>query len=85
NLAVLDVTLEEALVDVKIFDHPDRSARGRTITHAYYFDLRLEQLPEVEAADDAAQAVWTPFAQLAAMEASFFDDHFHILDTFLNL
>jgi bifunctional NMN adenylyltransferase/nudix hydrolase len=85
NLAVLDVTLEEALVDVKIFDHPDRSARGRTITHAYYFDLRLEHLPEVEAADDAAQAVWTPIANLAAMEASFFDDHFHILDTFLNL
>ncbi len=85
NLAVLPGTLEDALVDVKIFDHPDRSARGRTITHAYYFDLRLEHLPEVEAADDAAQAVWTPIAQLAAMEERFFDDHFHILDSFLAL
>ncbi|WP_050470387.1 bifunctional nicotinamide-nucleotide adenylyltransferase/Nudix hydroxylase [Herbaspirillum chlorophenolicum] len=85
NLAVLPITLEDALVDVKIFDHPDRSARGRTITHAYYFDLRLEHLPAVEAADDAAQAVWTPIAQLATMEESFFDDHFHILDSFLKL
>ncbi|WP_044528757.1 bifunctional nicotinamide-nucleotide adenylyltransferase/Nudix hydroxylase [Herbaspirillum sp. B65] len=85
NLAVLEVTLEDALVDVKIFDHPDRSARGRTITHAYYFDLRLEHLPDVEAADDAAQAVWMPIERLAAMEEQFFDDHFHILDSFLNL
>lgn len=85
SLAVLDVTLEDALVDVKIFDHPDRSARGRTITHAYYFNLRLEHLPDVEAADDAAQAVWTPIADLPAMEESFFDDHFHILDSFLKL
>src|SRR5690606_25596211 len=36
-----------------VFDHPDRSQRGRTITHAFYFDLRDRPLPEVHADDDA--------------------------------
>ena len=39
-----------ALVGVAVFDHPDRSQRGRTITHAHYFDLKTRQLPAVTAA-----------------------------------
>ncbi|MES2935487.1 MAG: bifunctional nicotinamide-nucleotide adenylyltransferase/Nudix hydroxylase [Pseudomonadota bacterium] len=78
-------SLDDALVEVKVFDHPDRSLRGRTITHAHFFDLKLEQLPVVQGSDDAAQATWLPIAALAAMEEQFFDDHFHILDHFLQL
>jgi bifunctional NMN adenylyltransferase/nudix hydrolase len=37
------------------------------------------------AADDAAAARWVPVAALAGMEASFFEDHFIILDRFLGL
>jgi len=85
KVSVLASTLEGCLVDVKVFDHPDRSQRGRTITHAHYFDLRSDSLPTIEAADDAAQAEWTPITQLAAMEDQFFEDHFHILDHFLDL
>ncbi|TCS35637.1 bifunctional NMN adenylyltransferase/nudix hydrolase [Paucimonas lemoignei] len=85
RLGVLASMLEGALIDVKVFDHPDRSQRGRTITHAHFFDLRVERLPETEAADDAAQAVWTPIGELAAMEDMFFEDHFHILNHFLRL
>ncbi|MFM9435965.1 bifunctional NMN adenylyltransferase/nudix hydrolase [Janthinobacterium sp. CG_23.3] len=85
GLAVLGATLAESLVDVKVFDHPSRSLRGRTITHAHYFDLKTEQLPAVEGADDAAQACWIPLADLAAMEDQFFEDHFHILNHFLRL
>lgn len=85
KLAVLTSTLVDALVDVKVFDHPERSLRGRTITHAHFFDLKLDHLPEVEGADDAAQAAWVPVADLKAMEELFFDDHFHILDHFLRL
>ncbi len=85
RLAVLTSTLIDALVDVKVFDHPERSLRGRTITHAHFFDLKMEQLPEVEGADDAARAEWVPIADLRAMEEKFFDDHFHILDHFLRL
>ena len=85
GLAVLASSLAEALVDVKVFDHPARSLRGRTITHAHFFDLKTEQLPAVQGSDDAAQARWTPITDLAAMEDQFFDDHFHIINHFLRL
>ena len=85
GLALLDSTLEGALTAVTVFDHPDRSLRGRTITHAHRFDLGQCRLPEVAGADDAAQARWVPIAELAAMEGRFFEDHFNILDHFLHL
>jgi bifunctional NMN adenylyltransferase/nudix hydrolase len=85
ELALLPSTVEEALVGVHVFDHPDRSQRGRTITHAHHFDLRLDHLPEVKGADDAAEAKWLPIAQLKDMEDQLYDDHFHILDHFLHL
>ena len=38
------------------------------------------------AADDDALAVeWAPIQRLASLEASFFEDHFHMLDHFLGL
>lgn len=85
QLGVLASSLEGALVEVKVFDHPGRSQRGRTITHAHYFDLALDSLPVAEAADDAALLRWVPIADLAHMEADFYEDHFHILDQFLHL
>lgn len=85
KLAVLTSTLANALLEVKVFDHPDRSLRGRTITHAHYFDLKTETLPAIEAADDASHAVWVPISSLASMEEKFFDDHFHILNHFLQI
>jgi bifunctional NMN adenylyltransferase/nudix hydrolase len=85
GLGILDSTLESTLVDVKVFDHPDRSQRGRTITHAHFFDLNADHLPGVSAADDAESAAWIPLGQLASMEEEFFEDHFHILDSFLKL
>lgn len=76
--------LEQALREVHVFDHPDRSQRGRTITHAHYFDLGMnDPLPDVRADDDAAQAMWMPIADIAASEAGFFEDHFQILCHFL--
>lgn len=68
-----------------VFDHPQRSQRGRTVSHGFHFELREQQLPRIEAADDAAAAKWIAFSELTARESEFFDDHFHILDTFLGL
>ena len=42
-----------------VFDAPDRSQRGRTITHGFFFELAHNQwtgLSEVRADDDAAEA-----------------------------
>ena len=85
HLKLLDATMRLSLREVAVFDHPDRSLRGRTITHAHYFDLGERELPEVRADDDAMSVEWVPIAELAAMEDRFHDDHFHMLDHFLGL
>ena len=76
--------LRKSLKQVHVFDHPDRSQRGRTITHAHYFDLGDSPFPTVRADDDAAQVLWMPIDQIAQNEASMFEDHFQILNHFLN-
>jgi bifunctional NMN adenylyltransferase/nudix hydrolase len=78
-------TLRRRLKDVIVFDHPDRAMRARTITHAHYFELKDERLPQVEGSDDAAAAEWIPIASLPSMEDQLFEDHFHILDEFLEI
>jgi bifunctional NMN adenylyltransferase/nudix hydrolase len=85
HLKLLEETMRRCLRSVAVFDHPDRSQRGRTITHAHHFDLGEREWPEVRADDDAAAVDWVPIAALPAMEDRFFDDHFHMLDHFLQL
>lgn len=85
HLKLLDDTMRRSLRATAVFDHPDRSLRGRTITHAHYFDLGDRELPEVRADDDAAAVEWVPIERLASMEDRFHDDHFHMLDHFLGL
>lgn len=85
HLNLLVDTMRQCLHSVAIFDHPDRSLRGRTITHAHYFDLGERELPEVRADDDAESVEWMPIERLPAMEDRFHDDHFHMLDHFLGL
>jgi bifunctional NMN adenylyltransferase/nudix hydrolase len=67
----------------KVFDHPDRSQRGRTITHAFYFEFPTGELPPVRGGDDAARAHWFPVAQTRTMRAALFEDHYFILEHFL--
>jgi bifunctional NMN adenylyltransferase/nudix hydrolase len=85
GLAIVDAALVEALRTVAVFDHPDRSQRGRVITHAHWFDLPLPALPIVTGADDAAEARWFPIAELPDMETELFEDHFVILDRVLGI
>lgn len=85
GLSLLDSTMRDCLQAVAVFDHPERSQRGRIITHAHYFDLADRELPDVRGADDAASAQWIAIDDLAALEDQFHDDHFHMLDHFLNV
>lgn len=71
--------LQNSLQGVEVFDHPDRSLRGRTITHVFAFHLPGDSLPSVQGGDDAAIARWVPLTELAALEAHMFEDHFHVL------
>ncbi len=85
GIRLLDGDMKNALKAVQVFDHPDRSQRGRVITHAHLFDLGARRPPEVQGSDDAESADWVPTGSLAAMENQFHDDHFHILDFFFSL
>lgn len=67
-----------------VFDAPNRSLRGRTITHAYHIDLGNDvTLPKLRAADDAAKVKWVPYSELRG--DNMFEDHFAICDYFLNI
>ena len=65
------------------FDHPERSLRGRTITHAFHFDFPSGELPPVKGGDDAAKARWIPLSELRSMESHMYEDHFHIVEHFI--
>jgi bifunctional NMN adenylyltransferase/nudix hydrolase len=82
-----DSELRAAFRSVAVFDHPQRSQRGRTITHAHHFALppSASAPPRVEGADDAQAAKWTPIADLPNMTEELFEDHFQIIDHFLNV
>lgn len=66
-----------------VFDHPDRSQRGRTITHAFHFDFPSGELPDVRGGDDADKARWIPVSVALEMGPQLFEDHLHILEFFL--
>jgi bifunctional NMN adenylyltransferase/nudix hydrolase len=83
GLATLNSSMEQSLKAVAVFDHADRSLRGRTITHAHWFDFGETLLPTVAGADDAVDARWIPITNLPEMEKQFFEDHFSILRHFL--
>lgn len=75
--------LRSSLVDKHVFDYPERSLRGRTITHAHYIKLQGKDLPEVKASDDASGAFWMPLRELGEREEEFFEDHFSIINYFI--
>lgn len=85
GFSLLPQEMEHACKAMRIFDHPDRSQRGRVITHAFYFDLGERMVPEIAGSDDAAEARWVRIAELPSLEDQFHDDHFHLLDAFLGI
>ena len=66
-----------------VYDAPNRSLRGRTITHVFLFELPPGPLPKVKGSDDADKAKWVPLNVFAAMEDQMFEDHYHIINDML--
>ncbi|MBX9402157.1 bifunctional nicotinamide-nucleotide adenylyltransferase/Nudix hydroxylase [Lysobacter sp. BMK333-48F3] len=75
--------LKGSLKGQRVFDHPERSARGRTITHAYHFEFAAGDLPPVRGGDDADKARWIPVSEALEMSPQLYEDHLHILEYFL--
>ncbi len=73
--------LRGSIVRARVFDAVDRSARGRTITHAFHIQLPDGELPRVKGSDDAEKARWVPIAEVRSEEC--FEDHYEIIQHFL--
>jgi bifunctional NMN adenylyltransferase/nudix hydrolase len=76
--------LRSYVADSGVFDHPDRSLRGRTITHAFLIRLPDGDLPAVKGGDDAERAWWMPLGDLYLREPEMFEDHVHIVNWYVN-
>lgn len=79
GLKVPEPVLRGSIFATHVFDYPDRSLRGRTITHAY--GIRLSStgsLPKVKGGDDAEKAKWVSLCDIKRSEL--FEDHFDILE-----
>jgi bifunctional NMN adenylyltransferase/nudix hydrolase len=67
-----------------VFEHPERSTRGRIITRAFISELPSGgPLPKITAADDAERAKWVPLSVFEKMEDQMFEDHYHIIKIML--
>ena len=75
--------LAGSIVKEQVFDDPYRSARGRTITHAFLIELKPDAngLPKVKGGDDAQHAFWVALGDLDPERL--FEDHFQIIKTLI--
>jgi len=76
--------LRKSIAEMQVFDEPLRSSRGRVVTHAYLIDLGVGELPRIKGSDDAALATWIPLNEIFGKENQFFEDHYHIISSFIN-
>jgi bifunctional NMN adenylyltransferase/nudix hydrolase len=82
NIGLPKDELKKRIIDTRVFDHPNRSLRGRTITHAYCFNLGIGELPKVKGQDDADKSWWMSLRDVMLNEHKFYEDHFHIIQYF---
>jgi bifunctional NMN adenylyltransferase/nudix hydrolase len=86
KLKVPKPVLIGSIVKDHTYDDPYRSARGRTITHAYHFKLAdREDLPEIKAGSDAKKAYWMPLSEFVKQRNNCFEDHHSIVEHMLGL
>ncbi len=82
KLKVPTPVLKGSIKTRAVYDAPHRSARGRTITHAFFIELEPNaNLPKVKGSDDAKTAKWIPLADLNPQ--TMFEDHYFIIQDIL--
>jgi bifunctional NMN adenylyltransferase/nudix hydrolase len=78
KLKIPEPVLRGCIKRCHTFDDPHRSARGRTITHAFLIELPASEiLPKVKGGDDAEKAFWLPLADMKPEKM--FEDHYFIV------
>lgn len=69
----------------EFFDDPNRSLRARVTSMAYLFRLPDGPLYDVKGADDMEGAQWVKLSDIKDKKHLFFEDHYQILTTMLDL
>jgi bifunctional NMN adenylyltransferase/nudix hydrolase len=92
GIKVPEKVLRGSIFCEHVFDHPDRSLRGRitrknarTVTMA--FGIKLDdaaERPRVVASDDAHKAWWFTFDEIAHMRDQIFEDHASLIEYMLS-
>jgi len=74
------------LTNVIVMDNPQRSLRGRVISHVHVFNAICvaHELLDVKAADDAEEAIWVHTKEALRMDkGAFFEDHYNIIENIM--
>ena len=86
KIAVPPAVLRGSIKAERLFDAPNRSLRGRTITQAFLIDLPDQpKLPKVKGSDDAEEAKWFPLDMVSEMTHCLFEDHQSIIHMMVSL
>lgn len=85
RLKVPEAVLRNRIVRQQVFDHPSRSLRGRTLTHAFHIPLEDKVLPKVKGGDDAARAFWVPLSDVVDNQRNMYEDHAFIIEEFTGI
>ena len=86
KIKIPEKVLRGSIKDKHEFDHPQRSLRGRTVTHAYLLEVAPDNdgsLPTVKGSDDAEKAKWFPISDIDFIRDRLFEDHADIITYFV--
>ncbi len=85
NIGLSKAQLRGSIIKKEIFDLPDRSSRGRTITIAYYLKLNdTSPLPKVKGrAGETSNVSWIPISVALKNRNRWFEDHHAIIQEML--
>lgn len=77
--------IKGSIVKREVIDDPNRSSRGRTITHVYHVKLAevSNGVPHIKGASDAKNAKWFPLHEVTKMKSVIFEDHWDIISKFI--
>jgi bifunctional NMN adenylyltransferase/nudix hydrolase len=81
GIKIPEVVLRKGITFQRLFDSPNRSLRGRTISQAYLIELDGGdgKLARVKGGDDAAIADWFLTSEIKNMGPMLFEDHSSII------
>lgn len=85
HFGIYKQSLIDALQEVQVFDHPDRSLRGRIVTNTHRFLFKGVKPADIRGNGTEGEPLWVHKSNLAALENQCFEDHFNQLDFFYGL